>query len=148
MQSTIRAPKALAAGEGDAFQMLSHIFTSKITAEDTLGKWIMYEATDTLGNGAPLHAHPWEETFYILDGELELQVGRRTFAAKTGGTVYFPENCVHGFKVLSETVRLLAIMPAFADGFYREMGEKITSLPPNLEVFQAVADKHNLRLFL
>jgi hypothetical protein len=39
-------------------------------------------------------------------------------------------------------------MPAFADAFYREMGEKITSLPPDLETFQAVASKHEVRLFL
>jgi mannose-6-phosphate isomerase-like protein (cupin superfamily) len=148
MQSVTRAPKALSVGEGESFQMLSHTFTSKITAEDTLGKWIMYEATDTIGNGAPMHSHPWEETFYILEGELEIQIGKRVFSAKAGASVYFPENCVHGFKVCSETVRLLTIMPAFADAFYREMGEKITSLPPDLETFQAVASKHEVRLFL
>lgn len=145
---TLPTPKVLAAGEGDSFQMLSHTLTYKVTPADTRGQWLMYEAADTRGNGAPLHSHPWEETFYLLEGELEIQMGQRTFTAQAGATVYFPENAVHAFKVCSETVRILVIMPAYADGFYREVSEKITSLPPNPEVFQTVAANHNLQLFI
>jgi len=148
MTQTLRTPKVLAAGEGDSLQMLSHTFTYKVTPEDTRGQWLMYEATDTTGNGAPLHSHPWEETFYILEGELEIQMGKRTFTVKTGDTVYFPEDVAHSFTVCSETVRILVIMPAYADGFYREISEKVTTLPPNPEVFQAIAANHNLKLFL
>jgi len=75
-------------------------------------------------------------------------MGQRTFTVKARDTIYFPEDVAHAFTVCSETVRILVIMPAYADGFYREIGEKITSLPPNPEVFQAVAAKHNLKLFL
>lgn len=148
MTQTLRTPKIVATGEGDSFQMLSHTFTYKVTPEDTRGQWLMYEVTDTAGNGAPLHSHPWEETFYILEGELEIQIGQRTFTAKAGSTVYFPENAIHAFKICSETVRILIIMPGYADGFYREVGEKVTTLPPDPEVFQAVAENHNLKLFL
>ncbi|PSN15263.1 cupin domain-containing protein [filamentous cyanobacterium CCP5] len=145
---TLRTPKVLAAGEGDSFQMLSHTFTYKVTPEDTRGQWLMYEAADTFGNGAPLHSHPWEETFYILEGELQIQIGKRTCTVKAGDTVYFPEDVTHGFTICSETVRILVIMPAYADGFYREVSDKITSLPPHPEVFQAVAENHNLKLFI
>lgn len=148
MTHTLRLPKVLSAGEGDSFQMLSHTFTYKVKPEDTRGQWLMYEATDTVGNGAPLHSHPWEETFYILEGELEIQLSDQAFTAQAGATVYFPENTVHAFRVCSETVRILVIMPAYADGFYREVGEKLTTLPPDPEVFQAVAANHNLQLFL
>jgi len=148
MTQTLRAPKVVAAGAGDSFQMLSHTFTYKISPADTRGQWLMYEAKDTAGNGAPLHSHPWEETFYILEGALDIQIGKRTFAANAGSTVYFPENAVHAFKVISETARILVIMPGYADGFYREVGEKVTTLPPDPAVFQAVANNHNLKLFL
>ena len=147
MNQALRAPKIVSASEGESFQMLSHTFTRKITAEDTLGQWIMYEAMDTAGNGAPLHAHPWEETFYILEGELNIQIGQRTFSATPGTSICFPENVTHSFTVCSEVMRLLVIMPAFADGFYREMSEKVTTLPPEEEVFRAIAARHNLCLY-
>lgn len=148
MPQVLSTPQIRAAGEGDAFTMLTHTFTGKVTTQDTAGKWVMYEATDTTGNGAPLHSHPWEETFYILEGELEIQVEKRTLIAKSGTSIYFPKNVVHGFKVCSETARVLVILPGFADGFYREVSDKITTLPPNLEDFQAVASKHHVHLFL
>lgn len=148
MSQVMSTPKVRAAGEGDSFQMLSHTFTSKIATEDTSGNWVMYEATDTAGHGAPLHSHPWEETFYVLEGELEVQIGNRTVLAKPGTSIYFPRNVVHSFKVCSETAKVLVILPGFADGFYREVSEKITTLPPNPEVFQEIATHHNVRLFL
>jgi mannose-6-phosphate isomerase-like protein (cupin superfamily) len=148
MSQVISAPKILSAGEGESYQMLSHTFTTKVSVNDTHGKWLMYEASDTANNGAPLHTHPWEETFYILEGELEVQVGTQIVLAKPGASIYFPANIAHGFKICSPTTKLLVIIPGFAEGFYREIGEKITSLPPNLEVFQQVCDRHGVRLIM
>lgn len=148
MSQVIHAPRILSPGQGESYQMLSHTFTTKVSVNDTNGNWLMYEAADTSENGAPLHTHPWEETFYILEGELEVQVGKKTVLATAGSSIYFPENIAHGFKICSPTARLLVILPGFAEAFYREVGEKITTLPPDLETFQAVCAKHNVRLFL
>lgn len=141
-----KTPKVLAAGEGDRFQMLSHTMTLKVSNRDTQGQWVMYEATDTVNNGAPLHTHPWEETFYILDGELEVRLGNRTVLAQTGTSIYFPENIAHNFRIVSPTVRLLVILPGSADAFYREVGQKITALPPDPDTFQAICAKYNVGL--
>lgn len=134
---------------GASFQMLTHTFTVKVSGGDTNGDWVMYEVTDTIGNGAPLHCHPWGESFYILEGELEVQVGSRKVTAGAGGSVYVPENVAHNFKICSPTLRALVVMaPASAEGFYRAIGEKITSLPPDPEVFQEICNEYGVRLFL
>lgn len=146
MVKLMRAAKFLASGEGDSFQMLTHTFTSKVTAEDTKRKWVMYEASDTVGNGAPIHSHPWEETFYVLEGELDIQLGERRVIAETGSSIYFPKNVVHSFTVRSETARLLVILPGFADAFYRDVSKEISTLPPNEDKFQAIASKHKVQL--
>jgi quercetin dioxygenase-like cupin family protein len=147
-QSPKQSPKLLFPGEGKSFQMLSHIFTTKISAADTNGEWIMYEVTDTAGNGAPLHSHPWDETFYIVEGEMEVQVGNCKALAVAGTSLFVPANVAHNFKICSPTIRVLVtIAPAAAEAFYREVGEKVTSLPPDPEVFGAICEKHNVRLF-
>jgi hypothetical protein len=52
MAQVMRTAIFIPSSEGDSFQMLSHTFTSKVTAEDTQGQWVsMYEVTDTAGNG-------------------------------------------------------------------------------------------------
>lgn len=139
-------PKVLLPGEGPAYPMLTHTFTEKVTAAETNGDWIMVEVTDKEGSGAPLHTHPWYEVFYILDGELEVQVGNRKVRATAGSSLYVPENCAHDFTIVSPTVRFLVMMPAHAEGFYREVSERITSFPPNLEIFQELFEKYDMQL--
>lgn len=145
MSQVMQAPKLLQAGEGEAFQMLSHTFTSKVSADDTNGAWVMFEITDTAGNGAPLHTHPWEETFYILDGELEVVIGNRKVKATKGASLHLPANTVHSFTICSPTVRFLVMLPAYAEPFYREVSDKV-ALPPRLEDLQAVCQNHGVRL--
>jgi quercetin dioxygenase-like cupin family protein len=141
-------PKTLASGEGESHKMLTHTLVWKTTTDDTNGHYAMFEITDTSGGAAPLHSHPWEETFYILEGELEVQVGNRRQQIGAGAMSHIPANAVHAFTVLSPVVRaLLVISPASAEAFYREVGEKITSLPPDPIVFQEICEKHNLRLY-
>jgi quercetin dioxygenase-like cupin family protein len=78
MQALLQKPFVLAPGEGEKFSVLDAVFTTKATGKDTKGAWTLYEITDTAGNGPPLHTHPWDEAFYILEGELEIQTGTKT----------------------------------------------------------------------
>jgi quercetin dioxygenase-like cupin family protein len=140
-------PKTLASGAGETHQMLTHTVVWKTTGEDTNGHYAMFEVTDTAGGAAPLHSHPWEETFYILEGELEIQVGNRRETIRAGATSHIPANAVHAFTVISPTARaLLVISPAAAEAFYREVGERIISLPPDPIVFAEICEKYNLQL--
>ncbi|WP_156119902.1 cupin domain-containing protein [Leptolyngbya sp. KIOST-1] len=140
------APKVLAPGEGDRFQMLTHEMVVKVDRTATQDQWVMYEASDTLGNGAPLHTHPWEETFYILSGELEVTIGRREVVAAAGASIYFPANIAHGFRISSAEARLLIILPGFSEGFYREVGSSGVQLPADMEEFFAICDRHSVRI--
>lgn len=143
----LQAPKFLASGEGDSYQMLTHTMVQKITESDTEGQWAMIEMTDTAENGPPLHSHPWHETFYILEGEVEIQVGDQQILAATGSVSHVPANVAHAFKIRSAIARVLVIVsPGAAEAFYREVGAKITSLPPDPIALQTIAAKHNVQL--
>jgi quercetin dioxygenase-like cupin family protein len=143
----LQSPKLLMAGEGESFQFFDFTFTQKISGDNTNSGWVVNEITGNLGNGAPLHSHPWSETFYILEGEVEVQVGSRKALATPGTLMFVPENVAHSFRICSPTTRVLEIIPASAEGFYREGGEKVPTLPADLEVFQALCEKYQVRLF-
>jgi mannose-6-phosphate isomerase-like protein (cupin superfamily) len=141
--------KVLMAGEGEQFQMLSHAVTMKISGDDTNGEWAVFEATDTFGNGAPLHTHPWDETFYVLDGKLEIQMGEETIVAPRGAVTHIPANTVHGFRITSDIAQVLVmISPGYGEAFYREVGEMGATLPPDMQALEAIAKKHGVQLFL
>lgn len=143
----LRSPKLLMPGEGESFQMVNLIFTKKMGGDSTSDGWVMHEIIGNSGEGAPLHSHPWIETFYVLEGEMEVQVGNHKTLATPGTFMHVPENVAHSFRICSPTTRMLEIIPASAEGFYRETGEKVPTLPLDLEVFQAVCQKHHVRLF-
>lgn len=71
----------------------------KATGAQTNGGMGFIEATVPAGGGPVPHAHPeQEETFYILDGELEFLDGDHLFTAVAGDFVHIPRGVRHRFK--------------------------------------------------
>ncbi len=59
-------------------------------------------------NGAALHVHDrLHEYFYLLDGEIRLQIDTELMTAGTGSSVSIPPGTPHGFVVVGETARVL-----------------------------------------
>ena len=140
-------PKILAFGAGEAQTLLTHTITWKTTASDTNGLYAMFEMVDRAGGGAPVHSHPWEETFYILAGEIEILLEDRREVCGAGAVVHIPADVVHAFQVVSPVAQALVIMaPGDVEGFYREASDKLTTLPPDPFVMKEIADKYNLKL--
>ncbi|PSF37864.1 cupin domain-containing protein [Aphanothece hegewaldii CCALA 016] len=141
------APKCLLPSEGESYNLLDSTFTIKISGQETEGQWIMYEIVAPTGHEPPLHSHPWDETFYVLDGEMEVQVNQVKTLAKAGCMMFVPKNVPHTFKVCSPTAKMLVILaPASADAFYREYGEKIKDFP-TLEDLKYFGDKYGIRAY-
>jgi len=148
MTTTLHAkPKTLAPGEGEAHSLLTTTLVWKATASDTDGHYAMFEMIDTAGGSAPVHSHPWEETFYILEGEIEIQIGNYRERLSAGATSHVPANAFHAFTVTSAIARVLVIVSsASAEAFYREAGAKLKTLPPEPIVVQALSTKYGFRL--
>jgi quercetin dioxygenase-like cupin family protein len=81
----------------------------------------------------PLHTHPQDESYVVLDGELTLQAGDERFELREGDAAVVPKEVAHTFRVDSETARVLVLStPAGIEGFVVEGGVPATrpTLPP------------------
>ena len=98
----------------------------------------MIEAVARKGNVPPPHIHHREEeTFYVLEGEMTVSVGDRTFRATPGTTVIVPRNVVHSFTIESQQLRVLILLtPAGMEGWFKEFSvpAPAMTLPPADEV--------------
>ena len=57
------------------------------------------------GSGPPPHVHPFEdETFWVMEGEMTVEVGGKTLVLGPGSMSHIPRNTVHAFKVTSKEV--------------------------------------------
>lgn len=103
--------------------------------EDTGGRWSMMEQLMPMGAGPPPHKHLWsDETFYILDGTITFLIGDEVKAASKGAFVNVPRAIRHGFRVDSDTARILnGYTPASWEAMIAETGKRTTqrTLPPS-----------------
>src|SRR3954468_13955325 len=71
-------------------------FTMKAAPEETNGTLALFEDALVRGKVTPLHQHPtFEETMYVLDGELLVHVDDEEHRVGPRGVVVFPRGVPH-----------------------------------------------------
>ena len=141
-------------GEGEAIWMLNSLVTVKATAEETGGAYSLCEQIVTETGNPPPHVHrDADEAFYVLDGEVELDVGGETTVAGPGTFAFAPRGVPHTYRVRSATARLLVVgSPGGLDRFFAAVGEpaQARALPtpaaPDVETVASVAAAHGIDL--
>ena len=98
-------------------------YTFLVTGEESGGAYFAMEALVPPGGGPPLHIHRREdETFYLIEGEIEFRLEDETISAGPGDFVNVPRGTVHCFRNAgTETARMvLTFTPAGMERFFEE----------------------------
>lgn len=128
----------------DENQTLPHIglagdtYTILLTGDDTAGRYCLIDMHIPPGGGPAPHRHDFEESFILLDGEIEVTFRGATSVVRAGETVNIPANAPHAFHNTTEQpVRLLCICaPSGQDAFFMAVGVPVasrTTPPPTLD---------------
>ena len=109
--TTETRPFSVPAGAGDAVWFTQNRMRVVATAEATSGAFGLVEAEGPAGSSPPLHVHHREdEAFWLLEGELTIRCGDRTFTAEPGSFTFLPRGVPHTFVVEGDRpARLLSI---------------------------------------
>lgn len=136
----------LASADGPAavhISLVGNTYTILVSAEDTAGRYSLIDMFVPPGGGPPAHRHDFEESFTVLEGEIDATFRGETVTVRTGQVIQIPANAPHQFRNNSaQPARLLCICsPAGQEGMFRELGVEVpsrTTLPPKPEA--AVAE--------
>jgi quercetin dioxygenase-like cupin family protein len=91
---------------------------------ETAGGFMLFEALLVAGKTTPLHTHPHEESFYVIEGAIRLHVHDADRELRTGGFAVVPRETPHAFLVTSAQARLLSLhTPAGGEAFFRAASE-------------------------
>jgi quercetin dioxygenase-like cupin family protein len=105
-----------------------------LRSEQTDGEVSVIESTVPGGfGGPPLHHHDFDETFYVIDGELTFQVREDLRAAGAGELAFAPRGVPHTYANLSDAPArfLIVCTPAgFERYFARIAAERQGTDPP------------------
>src|SRR4051812_50220702 len=122
-------PIIRAAGEGDKQSFAGGgVHTWKLLAEDTGGAFFVFEDVMAGGKCTPLHRHPEaDETVFVLDGEILVQIDGEQTRVGTGGMDYVPQGIALAFLVLYHAApNLNQPSPPTGDAFYRAASDPVT----------------------
>jgi mannose-6-phosphate isomerase-like protein (cupin superfamily) len=128
----------LLADEGQAVRARGDLYIFKVRAAQTDGQYSLFEAWTAHGGGVPLHYHTLdEESFYVVEGSYEFQVGDDILKASRGECLHVPRPLPHAFRDTGEQPGklLIVISPGgYHEAYFEEAWEAITDLrnvPPN-----------------
>lgn len=136
----------LDAGQGRSVSLRGTRVQFKVGSERAVGasltEWNAVPGFDT-----GLHVHErLEETWYILEGELEFRVGDETFTAGAGATVFVPPHVPHAFanRSSSNAAFLLAMSPPGHDRYFDELAVILAADgPPDPEAIAALRQRYD-----
>lgn len=67
------------------------------------------------GSVLPAHAHPYEQTGYLVSGKLRLSIGAESFEATPGASWCIPPDVPHGAEILEDALALEIFSPVRPD---------------------------------
>lgn len=115
--------------------LVGDTYTILLSGKDTNGQYCLIDMHIPPGGGPTPHRHDFEESFILLEGEVEATFRGQKSVVKAGETLHVPSNAPHEFHNISnQNVRLLCICsPAGQEEFFREVGVPVatrTRAPP------------------
>jgi quercetin dioxygenase-like cupin family protein len=120
-------PEPVAVTTSDPLWFLGTLVRPKLSGEQTGGRFALWEGVLPRGAAPPLHAHPQDETFYVLAGKVAVWTGSGEEPVATceeGAAIFVPGGAPHSFRVLSDTARMLFLStPAGIEQFVDALAE-------------------------
>ena len=118
--------------------LVGDTYTILLSGDDTDGRYCLIDMHIPPGGGPAPHRHDFEESFTVLEGEIEATFRGQKRTIRTGETVNIPANAPHSFTNASHRpARLLCICaPAGQEKFFEEVGVPVasrTAKPPELD---------------
>lgn len=118
--------------------LVGDTYTILLSGKDTTGRYCLIDMFVPPGGGPPPHRHDFEETFTLLEGQLDFIFRGDTKVVQAGDTVHIPANSPHQFhNSSSQPARMLCICaPAGQEQYFFDLGQPVatrTSPPAKLD---------------
>ena len=117
----------------------------KASGASTGGSLTLIETV--IDGGPPRHVHAHEdESFYVLDGALEVECGDDRFDAGPESFVFLPRNVAHVFRsVGGRATALLIVTPGGLDAYFAELHAAMQANADPAEV-KSIMDAYGIAL--
>src|SRR5260370_21307310 len=95
--------------EGERRWFLGTLATVKLSGEASDGQFALIEFLFPRHASPPMHTHPQDESYIVLEGRLTEVAGEDRFDVGSGASAVGPMGVAHTFRVESERARVLVL---------------------------------------
>lgn len=99
------------------------------------------------GSGPPPHSHPWDESFYVVKGEIEFGIGPDATTASPGTLVHLPAGTVHWFRFGKGGAEMISMTSRLgASRMFADMARELDPVNPDLAQLTEIGARHGLKV--
>jgi quercetin dioxygenase-like cupin family protein len=160
MKELKAAPLTIGPDNGQNLSVVGDNYRILVSGKQTGGAFATIDMLIPPGGGPGPHAHPdFQESFYVIDGEIEVKSESGTYTAKKGSFVSIPKGgIVHCFKNKTDQMAhlLCMVVPSGLEEFFMEIGKPVAIgefLPPPpmdeeaMKKILPIVEKYGQKLF-
>ena len=98
------------------------------------------------GMGPPPHSHDWDESFYVIAGEVEFSCAGKTTVCSPGTLVHIPAGTVHSFHYLADGCDVLEVtgQGGTATQMFTAVSRESASGPPEMPKLLEVLEQNGV----
>jgi quercetin dioxygenase-like cupin family protein len=133
---------------GSPYSMIGNTLRTKLAISDANGSVTVMENTVSAHNGPPFHVHPFEESFYILEGAFLFEINGSPLNATPGDFVHVPSNVPHVFQNTTDRDAryLIVIRPGGIEKFFAECAAHAVNNPNDLATMNALGENYGVKI--
>jgi quercetin dioxygenase-like cupin family protein len=142
-------PKTIEPGAGIEWSVVGDTIRGKLRGCDTGGAFALLEVISPPGGGTPLHVHAREdETFVVLEGEIEFQIAGALVRPRPGTTLFGPRGVPHRYGNVGTTASRMLVLatPAGIEDFFDEVTRDFRTVPPAMPAFAQLCARYGIEL--
>jgi len=160
MENQKKGPVTRGPKEGTTISVVGDNYRVLAGGAETNGAFAAIDMLVPPGGGPGPHEHAHiEESFYVIDGEIEVKSEFGTYIATKGSFVNIPKGgVIHEFKNKTDKIvhLLCVVVPSGLETFFEEIGKPVgygqfLPQPPmdaeTAKKLQAIAEKHGQKVY-
>jgi quercetin dioxygenase-like cupin family protein len=143
------APSILSSEQGEKFVFDPFTITTRVTSDQTGGRFEMYHLVLGIGKTVDYHIHRiMDETLCVIAGEVEFTVSGEKYRRSLGSVAFVPHGVHHGFtNVGSAPAEVIIVFSPTTgqDNFFRKL-EQAVAAPGNGAAVTALQKEYDQEL--
>lgn len=141
-------PLVVSAHESPAPLKLVGEEVTVLASSEQTGSYEIFRQHGPEGSGPPPHSHPWDEAFYVIEGQVHFGVGDdQDLVAVLGTLVHIPGGTTHWFRFGPGGGAMISVTSrAGASAFFSQVDAEVSPTNPDLGALIGIATAHGLKV--